>query len=278
MKQFNPLKNYWGKADSDQGKLNYLSIWEHSLNVVAVAKVWLAQRPLLLSRWTQLLGLDEKNAPDRASALSIALHCILLHDLGKYDWRFQRKVPSLFNKLNDLELKEIKKSFDHGGWGLHYYGCLKSGSQRFAINELPWYHLIRATTSHHGSYCPQRKDLTPRRRDEENEEQILQVIQQHLEMVEKLYPLPEKPPKPIDPAMVVFLAGLCSIVDWLGSDQKIFTTRAVDDLSEQPAGITEKLEEKAEQVLNQNGFLGKYKGNPEKRLERILGKDSPRPL
>lgn len=260
------LKNYWGKATPAlyPEKPHYLSSWEHSLNVAAVAKVWFTQRPLLLSRWTQLLGWDEKKALDRANALSIALHCILLHDLGKYDWRFQRKVLTLFNTLNQQDLAERKEPFDHGGWGLHYYGYLKSGCQKlnFPINKLPWYHLVRATTSHHGSYCPKLENLTPRKRDEKNEEQFLQVIEQHVEMGETLYPLPEKPPKPIDPPMVVFLAGLCSIVDWLGSDQQIFTARAVDDLTEQPAAITEKMEQKAERVLRQNGFLGKYKSNP----------------
>ncbi|MGK0291106.1 MAG: hypothetical protein ACI86H_002573, partial [bacterium] len=43
------LNSYWGKASSEINQpLQYLSIWEHSLNVSTVAKVWLENKPLIL--------------------------------------------------------------------------------------------------------------------------------------------------------------------------------------------------------------------------------------
>ncbi len=268
------MHQYWGKAETEQGQLKYLSIWEHSLNVAAVAKVWLEQRPLLLSRWTTLLGWDSDKTSDREPALRIALHCILLHDLGKYDWRFQAKVPELFNLLNQQEAKKRTGSFDHGGWGFHYYVHVRFDNK--SSRKPSWLELIRATASHHGSYCPlRRQQLTPNTKYQNKTAQkaILAAITEHINVVEQLYPLPEAPPESIDPAPVVFLAGLCSVADWLGSNKDIFTFRSVDDAAPQPEAITPEMEGKARQILRENDLLGKYSGVADTRIEKILGRD-----
>lgn len=279
-----PMHQYWGKAESHQGKLSYLSVWEHSLNVTAVAKVWLTKRPILLTRWTQLLGWDASNEIQRTQALQVALHGILLHDLGKYDWRFQAKVPELFQALTGVELKKRTGSFDHGAWGLKYYAILKSGGKKPRYHRLPWYHLIRAATSHHGKYSAiegSGQSLVPAEKikDSETLSKIHEAICQHIAQAEQLFPWPEEAPSEITPAMVIFLSGLCTVSDWLGSNQDHFPTHPLDPSQQPLKTITEGLENKAKTVLQESDLLGHYVGKSENRILKILGNHyEPYPL
>lgn len=283
------MEQFWGKSEIVNDSHHYLSVWEHSLNVTTVATVWLQERPLLLTQWCQLLGLNPQKDEHRQEALTIAQHALLLHDLGKYDSRFQAKVPGLCKILSGRDLKEQRGAFDHGGWGLHYYSMLKDKGLEGEddtpeVGDIPWYPIIRAAASHHGSYSPpSHSKLTPGFKNKDSQWMALTMaaIQTHIERAEQLFPLGDRPPQVPRADTVVFLAGLCTICDWLGSHKHKFQLRrTIDDPSLAPKEITPELKQKAREILEENHLLGKYVGDSNNRILRILGNStySPRPL
>lgn len=274
---------FWGKSQLYQGKSVYLTVWEHCLNVTAVARVWLEQRENLLGQWARLLGLGT-DASARRTAQTIALHFILLHDLGKYDFRFQGKLPDLFERLNQTAIPIQKQRFDHGRWGLNYFAAVFSGKK-----NRPWIQLMRAAASHHGTWAEREKYLY------QDKIQLLpgnggpptdgdrardQAIFSHMQKAQALFPLPDAAIKPIRTDAMVFLAGLCSVADWLGSNSDYFPCKPLDQRAE-PEEITPALEKNAARVLADNHLLGRYCGEEDTRLSRIFPGVSPlvpRPL
>ncbi|MGK5094775.1 CRISPR-associated helicase Cas3', partial [Deltaproteobacteria bacterium TL4] len=78
-------------------------------------------------------------------------------------------------------------------------------------------------------------------------------------------------------APVAFLTGVCTLADWLGSDTRVFALKSIHDVSE-PASITSELEQKAYEVLNSRGLLGRYCGKESTRIQRVLQTHTLRPL
>ncbi|NRA72462.1 MAG: CRISPR-associated endonuclease Cas3'', partial [Gammaproteobacteria bacterium] len=77
---------YWGKAikdDEDQQGADYHLLVFHCLDVAAVADIWLQESNTILNQISSSLACS----PDQAK--KIVLFFVLLHDLGKFDARFQ---------------------------------------------------------------------------------------------------------------------------------------------------------------------------------------------
>jgi CRISPR-associated endonuclease/helicase Cas3 len=270
---------FWGKSEGEGPRLRYLSVLEHSLNVAAAAESWMENRPSLWHRWADLLGLaiDQKGL---SAARNIALHFILLHDLGKYDHRFQGKHAPLFERLNGTQIPPTPGSFDHGAKGLHFFSRFRVGKGLLKANKIEWFPFMRATTSHHGRYTElkiihqaaekiQDSQMNPDLRKSFGFERD-RAIAEHIRNAETLYPLPDFEPftkTTVD--ALVFLAGICSVSDWLGSDSRFFPCRPVSDVTVCD-WIQEDQKSAARRLLEANHLLGRYCGNPEMILPRIF--------
>jgi CRISPR-associated endonuclease/helicase Cas3 len=92
----------------------------HCLDVAAVGRVWLEQDQPLRERVAFALGFGKND--DRLFQIICAF--LALHDFGKFDIRFQSKVPEIRDAIwldlnrNDLLLNQAQISeFDHGKAG-----------------------------------------------------------------------------------------------------------------------------------------------------------------
>jgi CRISPR-associated endonuclease/helicase Cas3 len=107
------LLKYWGKSAGEDHSLIGHPVVYHSLDVAAVADEILERRPLALSRFAELVGID----PSIARAFLVAL--VSLHDLGKFAPAFQAKVPALWpDSLGDFPGPPPPRYHTQDGWVL----------------------------------------------------------------------------------------------------------------------------------------------------------------
>lgn len=109
---------YWGKVcPSENTEVSYHLLPYHCLDVAAVAWVWLEQNKALRERIACSIGIDKQL--DNIIGFFLALH-----DLGKFDIRFQSRMPEVRNLVwhdlnqNDLFLsKNDIDRYNHGKAG-----------------------------------------------------------------------------------------------------------------------------------------------------------------
>ncbi|MDF1589359.1 MAG: CRISPR-associated helicase/endonuclease Cas3 [Gammaproteobacteria bacterium] len=274
---------YWGKAkrDLEHDGPDYHLLPYHCLDVAAVAESWWLQSTAIRNAFIRLTGLTE----NRAKAW--ALFFIALHDYGKWDLRFQRKAPNVWNKVNpklaamDLPLSgnDIKAYF-HGpeGVGWFYMDC----SERFA--SLDWFHdnenweqwrgWLTAVAGHHG-HIPeyQANDAVLPSRCKAVEPLLKEARLAWLEALEALFLYPagltlsDNPPA-LDDKSQIMLAGFCSVCDWLGSSH-FFPYDPKPQTSQQALkGWYEQRFEFAEKALTAAGVLSHIR--PEPSVEKLL--------
>ena len=159
---------YWGKARKrEDGGYDWHLLAYHCLDVAAVGRVWVETDSPLLERLSSALAVDA----DDPRLLDWLGFILTLHDIGKFDIRFQCKVPEVRQLLwsepspGDMALSEINvREFDHGssGYGLfvkQVAGDAFPGDQRDDLLDVwgPW---IAAVTGHHG-IVPRQANWTP---------------------------------------------------------------------------------------------------------------------
>ncbi|PKH02940.1 CRISPR-associated helicase/endonuclease Cas3 [Psychromonas sp. MB-3u-54] len=212
MKDLSPsdLKSYfkyWGKAKKDENtedSADYHLLVFHCLDVTAVADIWLEESNTLLSQMSWYLK------STREQAKRISLFFILLHDLGKFDARFQNFREDIRQILqgDDWEVDPDPTYYSHGSCGYRQF------SEMFDTNEA-----MKAVAGHHG-YC----DTSQPYHDPDADDELLELDEQaRKEWVEfslDFCQLKEVP----DVGDIPMLAGLCSVADWVGSSITNFTT------------------------------------------------------
>lgn len=112
---------YWGKARKrEDGGWDCHLLPYHCLDVAAVGNVWLEQDSALRTCLACSIGIHKNDKHFR----NVVNFFLALHDLGKFDIRFQSKCPELRNliwyELNqaDLSLSQYNiTKFDHGKAG-----------------------------------------------------------------------------------------------------------------------------------------------------------------
>ncbi len=194
---------YWGKAKKEQDEINYHLLPYHCLDVVAVSDVWLSQSKVLLKQIASHLKVEAEKAK------SIVLFFVALHDLGKFDARFQEFVPPLRKALQGKDLSVEKESYDHGSVGyLHFRYDNRMHSEP-----------MKAVAGHHG-YC----DTGATNREPSADEALINLDQtarsEWIDYCLKWQGLEAIP----DVDDIPMLAGLCSVSDWVGSSMTNFTT------------------------------------------------------
>ena len=238
-----PYFKYWGKADRDDPSVYHLLPY-HCLDVAAVASVWWELSPAIKKAFCKICDFNTEQV--RAWTLFF----IALHDIGKFDVRFQRKVSQIWQILQkpvlptQLSLADSQKYY-HGQAGLYWLQhefeevILGKHKQELSDSEGPfgfgwedkeedpiwqdWKPWVEAVTGHHGhiisseniallplpSDCPQsyaHNDKSARKSWLAKLESIfLKPVGLKFQEILQLYPT------------TAFLAGFCSVADWLGS-------------------------------------------------------------
>ncbi|MBU4490909.1 MAG: CRISPR-associated endonuclease Cas3'', partial [Euryarchaeota archaeon] len=217
---------YWGKAEKDGAGYHLLPY--HCLDVAAVGAVWWEEDKALRDLFVRACSIEEQILK------SYLLFFIAMHDLGKFDVRFQLKVKDLALSLNPLFSEadgSQSRNYDHGRYGLHWFSQERNsyGFNVFDDNEL--YQWISAVCGHHGRGFGTGNYFSP----SADEAVIGHDRHARLQWVEKLKTLFLEPagihsldelPEP--PAL---LAGFCSVCDWLGSNTDFFSLKGKADTS-----------------------------------------------
>ncbi|WP_347985726.1 CRISPR-associated helicase/endonuclease Cas3 [Methylomonas sp. AM2-LC] len=287
---------YWGKAhaDQEQGPAYHLLPY-HCLDVAAVADVWWKQSFNIRRSFIGIAGLNEKQA--RAWLLFF----VTLHDYGKFDLRFQRKAPEVWEvvntevssmpiQLNGLSIKE----YYHGPAGLYwFYQDLKerfsSGEGDFCFDDnedwLAWYSWLAPVVGHHGAIPQDYEKDNLKYSLHSASQQILDTLkearQQWLKVVELLFLVPaELSLNDTPPLLTVtknsqtsatMLAGFCSICDWLGSSARFFyDDQSCDDLSK---WYKSRLDI-AKTTLQEAGVISQIRSY--QTIDKLLNGNSPR--
>jgi CRISPR-associated endonuclease/helicase Cas3 len=192
----------WAKTTEDgQPGIN---VRDHCLNVGSMAEAILAEMPLV--------------APPPGVATLAALH-----DVGKVSPGFQRKCEPW---LVQLGLKERALT---EGWSVKCESDHAKVSQ-FTVQGLlgkfklhPW---AAALGAHHGRIKGERVSL---REPWEAERRRLAE-----ELIQEFGPLPDQPPDENE-ARLWFVAGLITVADWIGSDERHFPQVAPWDMAQRRA-------------------------------------------
>jgi len=229
---------YWGKAkkDQDDDGPDYHLLAYHCLDVAAVADTWLKYSPTLLSQIGSQLEIEAE------TSRRIVLFYILLHDLGKFDARFQNFREDIFHMLqgDEWEFEPDLVYYSHGSCGY------KQFCEEFGANDA-----MKAVAGHHG-YCDIGVNYDPPDAEDELIEQDVLARREWLNFCLAFCELNEIP----QVGDVPLLAGLCSVSDWVGSSITNFTTDPEIALDEYYAQALPR----AEEALKATGMIEPIRG------------------
>lgn len=224
---------YWGKASRDEEEMKYHLLVCHSLDVAAVGSVWLEQDQALRSRISSALGMNA-SARELPGLISFFL---ALHDLGKFDIRFQAQVPEVLGKvwtdLNPMDMAHLSSAdissynYRHGHGKAGYDVFVKFYDELLGIKEKDddildlWKPWIAAVTGHHG-VIPSSADWTKPFVEKlviDHDKQARREWFNALSTLFSINNLGDLALPNLRPGAVAFIAGFCSVVDWLASNE-----------------------------------------------------------
>lgn len=232
---------YWGKSDPNYPSYpQWHPLLYHSLDVAAVAASWWDASVALQAKFRAAFACTEKSAHEDIRAW--VLFFIALHDLGKFDLRFQLKAPETLaaawrpmekGRDHEIPITEIN-GFDHGHAGMAW------AREDFAswLNQGPpsawprWENWLAAVTGHHGDYySPTMTGLSGIEADEVLIDRDREARRSFVIALEKLFLDPvglslENLPLVCSLPARALLAGFCASCDWLGSNVNEFDYRA----------------------------------------------------
>ncbi len=221
MKEWPTYYRYWGKAEKDGN--NYHLLPYHCLDVAAVAKVWWQRSTVIRDRFTAISDREE------AEAFAWTMFFIALHDLGKFDVRFQVKVKDIaFQLWDEFRNADASQSYKYwhgdyaGYWIFHDLNTLFNWNNELIDDDRweAWQTWVFAVAGHHGS-IPVYVDgsMPPADKNVIEHDGIARL--EYIEEIETIFLKPANLSlKDIPPGCDKdFLAGFCSICDWLGSLQ-----------------------------------------------------------
>lgn len=257
---------YWGKASREDSSYHLLPY--HCLDVAAVASTWWNQSQSIRNQFVAESGVSE------ALTRSLVLFFVALHDLGKFDIRFQLKAEKALSQCwPEITEDDVEKDFRfyHGPQG---YFVFKKQIQKhlgFHFDSIsPW---LKAVCGHHG-------DMTFHGSWEEPDA-VKEIIEQdesaRYDWIDWLvnHFLEPQGIKLEDelPTCPQLLAGFCSVCDWIGSNLFFFNYRSQPENLE---GYWKYAQEKALSLIGEMGLqstLTGYSG-----MEGIFPKYQPRQL
>lgn len=214
--------SFWAKsAPRDDGEVGYHPVAYHLLDVAAVAEALLEAQPNRLRSLERLLRLD------RPSILRTIPFLVGLHDLGKFSACFQAKVEALWPEAQlgprggalDVRHEIITQHYLYGNHAGPVAALVKAAAmpdwRQSAVRDV-----ISSIGGHHGRPLTDEKDITCFRAIGGAGPYAVAATK---ELISILCPVPL--PKLIERDRKVFswfLAGLCVLCDWVGSNRVNF--------------------------------------------------------
>ncbi len=281
-----PIWHYWGKADPGySGQPKWHPLAYHSLDVTTVAACWWDASAAMRTRFALAFRLD-----DTATLRAWVLFFIALHDLGKFDIRFQLKAPEaladawrLLVKARDHEIPDGDiRQFDHGHAGMAWGWSELANwidAEPEPVRER-WCNWLAAVTGHHGDYYSPgwdgrdaiEADDTLIEHDRAARHAWVQALETLLLQPVGLT-LRQLPPACSDAARAL-LAGFCAVSDWIGSNTGEFEYRAQDN-------ALEDYFDERQRHIRERGILARFglvhPAVPYEGLRVLLGQgESPR--
>lgn len=217
---------YWGKAEKDGPGYHLLPY--HCLDVAAVAAAWWEEDKALRDLFVRACNAEERILK------AYLLFFISLHDLGKFDVRFQLKAKELALGLNPLFSEadiSYSKDFDHGRYGRYWFNQERNSYGFNTFDDTDLFHWISSVCGHHGKGFGTGNCYSPLA-DESVIEHDRKARKQWLEQLKGLFLVPAGITSVEQlPELPALLAGFCSVCDWLGSNTDFFAFNNNADIS-----------------------------------------------
>src|SRR5579872_1737086 len=214
------LMALWAKHGTRPG---YHPLLYHLIDVASVAlALWdLALTPYTRGRVARALGLTE------AEARSWVAFLAGVHDLGKATIAFERQVAAALPRLDSVGMVGGPAISSHAPHGAVSALELRSLLPTFGMDPRVAERCAAIVGAHHGCFYDRgRLKEIPRAAIGVGE--WAQVRQDLATRLAVLLELPKHPPGAVDAAMATWLAGLISVADWIGSDERFFPWAADD--------------------------------------------------
>jgi len=244
-----PYYKYWGKAAED-GRYHLLPY--HCLDVAAVASAWWDEAVALRNLFAREYEVESKIIK------AWVLFFISLHDLGKFDVRFQLKDRQTALSLNPLFSEadpSQAKGYDHGRYGTYWFFREQRLYGFNIFDDTDLYHWIWGVCGHHGRGFGIGNTYDPPADNSVIQHDHLSRIQ----WIKELRSLFLEPAGIISlnevPSCPDLLAGFCSVCDWLGSNTAFFEFEDTPDIS--PYDYFNKRITNALSALRASGILSK---------------------
>jgi CRISPR-associated endonuclease/helicase Cas3 len=256
------ILNLWAKSSGDQRH----PLLCHCLDVGAVAqRLWSdVVSPAARAWFAHGIGLSEDDAAQWVTILAA------LHDLGKAAPSFQRQQEaSRFKELNHL----------------HPHGIITTGALAEILPEEPfrWPRSLAdpvavAIGGHHGTFP--RSDERVRIPGKATGDQQWAATRRDLAiLVAETIGLPPSPPAQPGNAHLLWLAGLVSVADWIGSDARFFPyIDAGADPAFDPAEYWRQAQRQAAEALTTLGWTKRPRPEPVPFAKLFPGASPPFPV
>ncbi|MHB8389929.1 MAG: CRISPR-associated helicase/endonuclease Cas3 [Acidobacteriaceae bacterium] len=281
------LFRYWGKADpAYPGEAKWHPLVYHCLDVATVATTWWDTSSVI--RRISLAALDWPEQQTNQLRAWV-LFFTALHDLGKFDVRFQLKAlealrvawPKL--SMDDVDAS-LARNFDHGSAG---FACAMREVSRWVGENMTdhrdsWRPWIAAVTGHHGD-IPSGTDSGREYAEQHVMEHDRMARHAFVSELAGLFLAPEglglqDLPPVCSSSAQAWLAGFCAVCDWIGSNTDAFPYRHLKPDTTHTAYFEARLGDiKSEGWLHRFGLLaqvGDY-GGVNELLNQKAG-ESPR--
>lgn len=229
-----PIFRYWGKADpAYPGESKWHPLVYHCIDVAAVAATWWDASPVILRIFLAAFSWPEQQT---TKLRAWVLFFIAMHDLGKFDVRFQLKAREAqrlaWSELNLDDVDEsLVRTFDHGSAG---YACAMreiSGwvDESMTSHQDRWQPWVAAVTGHHGD-IPTGIDSGGEYAEQHIMEHDRMARHSFVSELAGLFLAPEglelqDLPPACSSSAQAWLAGFCAVCDWIGSNTDPFPYR-----------------------------------------------------
>lgn len=271
----NSIFEYWGKADSNYpGEQKWHPLAYHSLDVAAVAASWWDASPTIQRTFLAAFGCTQLQQNQLRAWI---LFFTALHDLGKFDVRFQLKAQDaltaawrpLGKEDHGVSLNDITR-FDHGwagiAWANQEYRLWLEHDDVGREAWEQWKPWLAAVTGHHGDFYEASRIYDPNADDfiiahDRAARHAFVSAMTNIFLTSEGIGFQDSPPL-TSPSAQCLLAGFCAVCDWIGSNTEVFLYQKPDTaLTDYFAVSVEKIQ--AGDVLHRFGLLAKamnYKG------------------